>query len=50
MTSLIVTSSESTHAESIEKWLTFDNAKNHYTMSARYEIVELVLELIDGPS
>ena len=38
------------HAESTEKWLTFDHAKNHYTMSTRYEIVEVVLEFIDGPS
>ena len=50
MTSLTVTSSELTHAESIGKLLTFDHAKNHYTMSTRYEIVELVLEFIDGPS
>ena len=50
MTSLIVTSSESTHAESKGKGLTFDHAKNHYTMSTRYEKVELVLEFIDGPS
>ena len=50
MTSLIVTSSESTHAESTGKRLTFDHTKNHYTMSTRYEKVELVLEYIDGPS
>ena len=45
-----MTSSESTHAESIGKRLTFDHAKNHYTMLTRYETVELVLEFIDGHS